>query len=705
MPLRLALMVAIGALLALGACSSDTKTVTQQADPDPAPMTDPDPMPTPTPASVTLPAGAADEFPDGDTTFTIRSIVGGHPATDVDGNGNRFVDRGGYRFICRGSDACIVTVTKDADGMLSVEASDDLRKGEVPAVAPTSAATRFLRPSSGNRQQFSLAAGGMETQNGVTMTCPAASADGCVVVIETRGTGMDAVTDAIGTGGVMFASAYPDFYAGLASYRADPARSTDDPQALGLDAGSQAGFGTSRHQASGVHTYAHVRTASDAEDTAPTAVWGGTGSGNLDQLVTVAPERVRDDTANAFAGFADVVPATEQAKTYGASPVGVRLGLEVTATYSTTTVSDEADAASRGLTWTIGLPAEKVGEGADAAFAYGDADMRSAVDRWSQGFTKTMRLGADTADVTADDGTLHIQAFTNYETDKTTDSAATTTVALGAVSDATGTVLAAPTGGVVPAAPPTSQRFSFGKTNGTLDGVPGEFDCPAAGGCTVATAGTGVQTVAGGALTFTPSGGTNALKSVDDTDWLAIGTWAVAMDNGNTVFGAFHQGGEDWGANITAAVGDATYAGIARGRFAEHNDGVRSSGLFSGDATFTANFMTNSAGGTIEGMVRDFSTTPYGGGTATDRDDWSLDFGSVTLNANSHFGFNFAVTGKWGSEDDNTLAGEANTKFYGPQAPAGVVPTAIAGSFLAASGANDDHYALTLFGAFGAVEQ
>ena len=701
MPLRLALMAAIGALLALGACSRDTNVVTT-----PAPMTDPDPAPTPTPtptpAAVTLPAEAADGFPRGDTVFTIRSIAGGHPAADVDENGNRFVDRGGYRFICRGEDACAVTVTKDANGMLSVDASGALRRGEVPAVRMAVGIARFLRPSSGSRQQFTLAAGGMETQNGVTMTCPGASAGGCVVVIETRGTGMDAVTDAIGTGGVTFASVYPAFYDGLAYYGTDSARSTDDPVAISNDAGAAVGgFGSGalRYAAGMANTYAHLRLADAGADPSAEPAWIWANASAIGHILDVAPERVRESPANAFAGFSDTATAADRGRTYGASPVGVRLGLTITAGRNVATplpLLYDPDP----LAWEVELPADKAGAGANAAFAYGDADMRSAADRWSQGFAKTMRLGADTEDDVTDDGTLHVQAFTDYETDETA-AAAAATIPTGAVRDRT--VLAVSTGGAVPAAPPETQRFERGSTRGTLDGVPGTFACTHDAGCVVTTASGGGQTLAGGMLTFTPTA--NALMSDDDTDWLAIGTWAVAMDNGNTVFGAFHQGGEDWGANITAAVGDATYAGIARGRFAEHNDGVRSSGLFSGDVTLEAEFGNVTANGSIEGTVRNFSTTPYEGGTATDRAAWALDFAEVNFAAASGFGFDIPmVTGRWGSEADNTLTGRAHAKFYGRSEP-NVGPTAIAGAFLATSEANDDHYDLSLFGAFGAVKQ
>ena len=708
MPLRLALTVAVGALLALAACSGGTKTVTRTetappaAEPPPPPPTDP--APAPAPAAVTLPAGAADAFPTGATNFTVKP-----DENDVDDHGNRFVDRFGYRFVCRGEEACVVTVTRAADGALSVAASGMVRKGEAPAVTKAVGIARFLAPASGSRQQFSLAAGETRSQNGVAMTCPAAAAAGCLVVIETRTAGDEAGTDATGTGGLVIASAYPPFYDGLAYYRTTPessARDTDDPLDIWNDAGTHSVDFEREYQAGAANTYSHIRITDDYtetntpslsdEDTLPISIWGDATA--IAQLVDVTPERVLESSTNVFAGFADGTSDENMAKTWGAAPVGVRLALTIEATHnpSLALLYDP-----NPLAWDVELPVAKAGGGADAAFAYGGADMRSAADRWSRGFERTTRLGADTDGDISDDGAVHVQAFLHYETDKTENPAADFgDVAVGAIA---GTVLAVAAGGAVPDAVPATQTFAQGTTNGTFNGVPGVFTCANGGGCVVTTDDDGAQTLADGALAFAPTTGVQVIAV--DSDWLAIGSWAVAMDYGNTVFGSFHQGGQPWATSIVPAVGEATFRGIARGRFAEYDDGARASGLFSGNATFTADFgNAGSEGGTIEGMLRDFSTTPYGGGTATDRADWEIDFAEVSLTATSHDGFGFTTSGKWGPEGDNTLMGASDAKFYGTEQP-NVGPTAIAGSFIATSDSNDDYYDLTLFGAFGAFKQ
>ena len=739
MPLRLALMVAIGALLALGACSSDTKTVTRTEPAPAAPDPDPDPDPTPPVATtLTLPAGAADEFPAGDTNITIRS-------TDPeDGNGNRFVDRFGYRFVCLGGDACIVTVTKGADGMLSVETSGMVQRGEAPAVTIPTARTRFLAPAPGSenmRQQFFLMAGMSRSQNGVAMNCPAASAAGCTVIIETRtqGTGGTATTttDVAATGGVTFTSGYPDFYQGLAYYRATEARDGDDPLSLSM-ALPTTGSGRTEEAGNG-RTTAWLRrpamsedaapatfdnndpvTPGDPSDDQPASIWGG--DANIEQEVTVDHGTPSEDSNNVFAGFAEGTSEANMARHYGAAAVRRGLGVIVTA------VSDDIadDPTSIGadlrpgyvhssLNWVAELPVDRTtASDGTKSFPFAGSDMRSVADRWSQGYVKTMALGDDTANDMSDDGTLHVQAFTNYEIDGTAEPGGTfgdinTGGANGAI---TGTVLVA-TGGSVPAAAPDSQTITGSSTPGTFNGVPGVWACTTT--CTVATASSGAQTLSGGgALTFTPTDGARVVAG--DSDWLAIGSWAVEMDSGHTVVGAFFNGGDPFSTSQAANMGlrnlrgEATYDGIARGHYAEHNDGARDAGVFSATTKFVVDFgtTTSDSGSGIYGMLRNFSTTSHGAAMAESRSAWEINYGSedskvvLDYSSNHVFGFGGPISGKWGSESDNRLAGAIDMRFFGPDNAAGVHPTGLAGSFVVNSATNDDHYDLRMIGALAA---
>ena len=777
MPLRLAPMVAVGALLALGACSSDTKTVTST----PA-------EPPPPPPVLTLPAAAAAAFPTGNTVITIRRnetdvddngnryvdrfgyrfictgdatcvvtvnkdsagmlsvmaegdvLAGMVPATptpevvwrlppdaaaafetgetvftikwdeaDVDANGNRFVDRNGYRFICTGDEACTVTVTRNADGTVSVDAEGMLAKGEIPAVAGKAGLTELLVPASGDRDTIRLAAGANRTQKGVTMSCPAASTGGCEVIIETRTAGDQAGTDTIVTGGVVFAA----FYRGLAYHGegagSDPVSASMAAEAAGYDGATPAGNG---------RVISFLRQPGASADAAPAAAsWGHVET--IDHSVTVAHTSMPDDRNNVFAGFAADTSAENSALTYGAVPVKRGLGLVASADYDKIVGTPEApvdgdeDGAlpdgydANALSWSTD---DMMGTGAPG---FAGSDTRSDEDRWTKGFAQTMALDGGTAGDTSDDGVMHIQVFTNYETDRTAAPADDFgDVAVGAID---GRVLAAATDGDVPNAPPHRRIFSMGNTNGTFDGVPGVFACANASGCIVTTASDGSQRLAGGDLAFTPT--TGVLMAVDDTDWLTIGSWSVAMDSGHTVVGAFSNAGTPFStdqAAIRSVQGQATYEGIARGHYAEYDDGSRDAGVFGATAMFVADFggsQDNAYGDGrgVYGTLREFSTTSHGAETVTDRSGWEIDFASETapfawdMSTNNRFGFGIPVTGEWGPDPDNTLSGNSNLRLYGDGADSATRPTGIAGTFAAFSGTNDDNYDLSLIGAVGAT--
>ena len=745
MPLRLALMVAIGALLALGACSSDTKTVTAAptTPAEPTPDPDPDPAPTPKP-TVTLPAAAATAF-----TAARRSITVGEPSSDAtvrrDGDGNRFRDVNGYRFTCEGAEACTWTILRDAEGMLTVNYDGDVQPGVIPSVRKleTGGADYYVQPASGNWQSLTVAAGASMNLNHAAFSC-AAGDDACDVTIEKRQTAgaatpADADDDTfeyylVARGEVSVALAHP-FYNGLVDYRESPARTNDDWSLHGNNVGTNIGtfVGRDTDNTQGANTGIRgqgvygvlTRIRSDDNTMSQVVVadpW------QWDPVVIPDPDAVADDDDNMFAGF-EGAPGMA----YGAVPVERRLGLVLKSTKRTGVSSQSsysgfgeegAERAEGAWDWSVDLPSDRTGT--PEAFAFADADMRSVADRWSVGFTKTMRMGDDTADEN-DDFNLHVQAFTNFDTGYGTAPASDFgDVSTGAIP---GTVVAA-SGGSVPAAAPVTQTISGtadSPTPGTFNGVPGTFVCSSSP-CTVTTAG-GAQTLTGGNLAFTPT--TGAQVVADHTDYLVIGSWAVETDKGDTVHGAFafygaeQSVGQYWdAARLTSVQGDFTYDGIARGHYAEYNDGARESGVFAATAEFDVDFDDSTNDGEITGSLTSFSTTAHGAAAAMDRANWRLDIDNDTATeGNQALAFDFdttdplgnaysehrqaftaLLTGAWGEEDDNLLSGRTTLKFFRPtDDPSYGAPTTIGGVFAAAAGANDDKYDLSLLGAIGAT--
>ena len=710
MPLRLALMAAIGALLALGACSSDTKTVTAAPTTPTTPTPDPDPAPDP--AAVTLPAAAAMAF----TAPRVSFSVGEAPATQTDTSvrtdryGNRFRDVNGYRFTCEGADTCSWTITRDSDGMLSIATDGEVKPGVVPSVRAleTSGNEGLFMPASGNWDSFTVPAGGSVDKNVVRLSCPAGG-EACNVEIEVRG----AARYLVASGAEVTFSRAQRFYDGLAYFPTTNEGRTGDPAALAQSLGDHIGAAAQVFTDERLAMSHHRPPTATLLETPPPAgveleLWGNAASY---AAPTVTPTAVPSSTRAQnmlFAGFAEGTSPDDMAKTYGAVEADARrLGLVVSA-IAPSTVPTRYTANAFG--WTAELPVER----ANGAFPFAGADARSRADRWSMGFTETVPLGAGTESDMTDDGTLHIQVFTDYDTGAA-ETAETKMISAGTISDG---LLLVTTGSAVPSTAPASQTIATGDgTNGTFNGVPGTFVCPTTP-CTVDTSGaTQTLTSAGGDVTFTPTPGAQML--VADSDWLAIGSWAVAMNDGSTSYGAFVDHGSaafNNAAGLTSVQGDYIYTGPARGHYAEYDDGARESGVFAASARLVVDFLDASNDGFVNGTLRDFSTTAHGAAAAVDRDAWSINFAGP---GSDRYGFDFdrsgdprgpdrwdfapILSGKWGAGTGDTLTGATAMKFYRPATGAAfTVPTAIAGTFAAAGSDDADKYRLSLIGAFGA---
>ena len=685
----------------------------------------------PPPAPIaSLPAAAKAAFPLSQYVVTVQGVSGA-PTTNArqDSRGNWFRDFNGYRFTCRGAAACTWTITKDADGELEVASTGNVEPGAIYSVRSlgNSGIERFFDARSGAWDGFVLAPGKTRDVNLVRVAC-AAGGEPCDVVIDRGVSGTNRLL--VSRGGALSFSRAQEFYDGLA-YSGDNGRRSDDPVELSLDLGTAAAAtGVAPWQrsanAAGVGDYraftmAHVRAASAGDGQAPASSGWGAAGGLGHQVRVQATQVFPSGRSGMFAGFKDGTSASDRGNTYGARQAGVpRLAIDLAATHNV--ANRPIDTVAGMLTWTVEL-AEKT----EGRVEYADAITRSPTDMWTKGFVAKTPLGEDTADDASDDGILHYQLFTDYDVDKKVDPQADFGDFTGSTTgeSITGTVLIVGAGGVVPNGPPAPPQV-IGSTAvaGTYNGVPGTFTCAGTGvtattGCSVsgASGGQTLTTLAANiALNFTP---TTGAQVVEDTDWLAIGSWALKMGDGATgatVYGAFVEHGTPHthaGAH-TQAVGLATYNGQARGHYAEFDNGTRGSGVFAATAKFNADFRGATQDGNIYGTLRSFSTTAHGQETAVDRSAWAIDFASAADPHEFSFsgggedhlqGFTPDLTGKWGAGSDNTLVGDARLKFFRSKIATTVQPTqptAIAGTFAATSGPNDDNYDLSLIGAVGA---
>ena len=297
---------------------------------------------------------------------------------------------------------------------------------------------------------------------------------------------------------------------------------------------------------------------------------------------------------------------------------------------------------------------------------------------------------------------------------------------------------------------------------GTYFGAPGQFQCIAGGADTTSCAlarnddGTvGVNdtdadpdvVASTGSWSFTPDPG--AMITVPDQDWMAYGAWLTTPDSaaGDHRLGVFFNGMDPYNpaqntflaTDAAGLRGSATYSGGATGVYV-YGTG---SGLFTAEATLTANFDANSNGMddagdySISGRIDNFRSTRgvalgWDTGDEPNRDglgenDWVVELGRFEFPdaaddndaATGNPALAIAATGTTGSADGVPWTGSWNGMFFGPNMMDGdpAAPSGVAGQFWAettdvdtAGGAtdadalvNDGLPVTAVVGAFGAT--
>ena len=238
-----------------------------------------------------------------------------------------------------------------------------------------------------------------------------------------------------------------------------------------------------------------------------------------------------------------------------------------------------------------------------------------------------------------------------------------------------------------------------------------------------------------GRWSFTPADG--AMITVPDQDWMAYGAWLTTPDAaaGDHRIGVFFNGMDVWtpatdaldAGTANGLRGTATYSGGATGVYVDGDD----SGLFTADATLTANFDKASTGakvvGTdymISGRIDNFRGTDgvyLGDDTQADpnhptagNNDWVVELGSAAFDTGGSEG-TIAATGTTGSADGVSWEGMWNGQLFGPSGTQTdpLEPSGVAGQFWAETDDldatnNDDDVAdnpvTAVVGAFGATK-
>jgi hypothetical protein len=265
---------------------------------------------------------------------------------------------------------------------------------------------------------------------------------------------------------------------------------------------------------------------------------------------------------------------------------------------------------------------------------------------------------------------------------------------------------------------------AFRAVTGQYLGVSGTYTCGTADCALSRDMGTENFTLGAGNWQFTPA--EDAMVMVPDQDWMVFGLWLTAPNdpNGTHRIGQFYDGMDpyrpDGNAFPVALTGTAEYKGGAFGLYEidrEERDGQLSrdeGGLFTAEATLTADFGNADVAGSLSGEIDNFKdmsgrylgsdtrrspNSPDGGGEGdwivrlddgTLGDDGAVTGGTISGSAEGHQWADIPVAGGDG------IPGSWSAQFYGPTMNddmEAIAPSSVAGQFSAhtASGAIEVH--------------
>ena len=237
---------------------------------------------------------------------------------------------------------------------------------------------------------------------------------------------------------------------------------------------------------------------------------------------------------------------------------------------------------------------------------------------------------------------------------------------------------------------------------GTYFGASGTYTCTT--GCTIEREETGTVpfNISAGTWTFTPDA--DQTVTIPDQDYMVFGAWLTVpddADNGEHRIGVFYDGMREYGTVGVDLEGTATYTGGAAGVYRDRT----ASGMFTADATLTADFGDETAQGMLSGRIDNFRNSNgvfLGTDTAASpndpatggENDWVVTLTGAADNTSTG-----TVTGAGvaGSADGVAwTGGEWTAQFYGTS---GSTPSGVAGQFRAMSAERG------VVGAFGAMHQ
>ena len=197
---------------------------------------------------------------------------------------------------------------------------------------------------------------------------------------------------------------------------------------------------------------------------------------------------------------------------------------------------------------------------------------------------------------------------------------------------------------------PSHTPLTIGNTNGergTLNGVSGRFKA-GNGDVSISVNDNDVPVWSTNDLTFTPDSPT-AMVSQEDQSYMSLGWWLNETTSDGTLdvdvaaWGSQPYTNDDTG-HGNALTGKATFEGIAVGKYTHKTVNDISGGHFNADAELTADFGTNSTGGSLTGTIDNFEQDGEAIG-----DGWKVTLNDTSTDGNGNIGTDFAVAAENGA--------------------------------------------------------